>query len=145
MEVGRLMQKSIQVKITVAKQDPRVCLKCGTALKPRGEKLTGRYTCPNCPESEGEYIITREFYKDLLTEQKEPIPERRLVDQIREWFVISLKNRNKKLEPAICEICQLVIEGKLAVSFTLTGSRNEHQKHLHLSCAQGIGLKLEGL
>jgi len=145
MEVGRLMQKSIQVKITVAKQDPRVCLKCGTALKPRGEKLTGRYKCPKCPEGSAEYIITSEFYKDLLFGKKESVPETRLIDLIREWFVISLKNRNKKLEPAICEICQLVIEDKLAVSFTLTGSRNEHQKHLHLSCARGIGLKLEEL
>ena len=137
------MQKAVQVKITVPKQDPRVCFKCGTALKSRGEKLPGRYTCPNCPEGSAEYIITREFYKDLLTEQKEPIPERRVVDQIREWYVIATKNRAKKLGPAVCRLCGAVIEEELAVSFTFTAGTTEHQKHLHLSCAREIGLKIE--
>ncbi|MGH2638535.1 MAG: hypothetical protein ACRDF4_04540, partial [Rhabdochlamydiaceae bacterium] len=51
----------------VPKPDPRVCPKCGMKLKPRGNKLPGRYYCPNPEHSEGEaeYIITSEFYHDF--------------------------------------------------------------------------------
>ena len=143
MEVGRLMQKSVQVKITVAKQDPRVCLKCGTALKPRGEKLTGRYKCPKCPEGSAEYIITSEFYSDLLSTEVLPKHVPTLADSIYEYYIVRTLNTGVKDGHAkTCAFEGKEITDQFCVSIALYHSHGR-RKHLHLSCAREIGLKIE--
>ena len=57
----------VTIKVVHKNYKGKICYKCGTALSPR-TSLAGRYYCPTCPEGEGEYISTHEFYRHLFAD-----------------------------------------------------------------------------
>jgi len=132
------MQSSLAIKVVVNNYKGRVCYECRTELKPRAAPR-GRYYCPNCGKTEGngEYIITSEYYRDLLSPELEPRGIPSLASLICEYQVVPRRVKKSKRR---CEVDQKEITDDLMVSFGT--SPGASRKYLHLYCAQGIGLKL---
>ena len=137
------MQSSLAVKVVVKNYKGRVCYECRTELKPRAAPR-GRYYCPNCSspedktEGDGEYIITNEYYRGLLSPELEPRGIPSLASLICEYQVVPRRIVMKTKRR--CEVDQKEITDDLMASFGT--SPGAPRKYLHLYCAQGIGLKL---
>ncbi len=128
------------LEIKVQKPDPRACPYCGKLVKPRGEKLPGRYYCANHAEGTAEFIITKEYFSNLVLG---PELVNKSFDDIIQSFEIK-DNRwpsvVKKIGYWKCHRCGKDITEKKVASFLVSGNDRPH--YLHVSCAQGMGLKV---
>ncbi len=128
------------LEIKVQKPDPRACPYCGDRVKPRGEKLPGRYYCPNHAEGTAEFIITKEYFNNLVLG---PELVKESFDDIIQSFEIE-DNRwpsvVKKLGYWKCAQCGDEIKEKKVVTFAL--KLNDRPRYLHTACSRKLGLKV---
>ncbi len=125
--------------LKIQKRNTRACPKCGEIVKPR--PITGRYYCPNHPEGDAEFIITKEYFADILQSN----PSNKITEIVTSFEV--RKNRFpsqiKKWGAWKCYECGRDITEKNVAIFYFTDDPKPH--YLHIFCAQGIGLKLESV